>query len=103
MRDQRFEGPYVSHGNDAALDATAKELAGELLALSFVEGRIPRPAMSLRVDVGEQFRESAKFDKSVESEGDGPAVLSNHRGWGDQSLKRNFLSMESSAENRNQE
>ncbi len=55
MRDERFEGTLIGHGNDATLDAAAKQFAGELLPLGVVEGGVARPAMGLRVDVGKQF------------------------------------------------
>jgi len=57
VREECFEGTLVGHGDDTTLDATAKEFTGELLPLGVVEGGVARPAMNLRVNVGEQFRE----------------------------------------------
>ena len=55
MCDERFERTLVGHGNDATLDAVAKQFAGQLLPLGVVEGGVAWPAMGLRVDVGKQF------------------------------------------------
>ena len=55
VRDERFERTLVGHGNDATLDAVAKQFTGELLPLGVVEGGVARPAMGLRVDVRKQF------------------------------------------------
>lgn len=98
VRDKRFEGTLVGHRDDATLDATAKEFTGELLPGHVVEGGIARPAMGLRVDVGEQFGERSEFDESVEGEFNGAAVLGNDGGWGDESLNGDVLSLESGAE-----
>ena len=40
MCDERFERTLVGHGNDAALDAAAKQFAGQLLPLGVVEGGV---------------------------------------------------------------
>src|SRR5262249_44356238 len=42
VRQECFEGTLVGHGDDATLDATAKEFTGELLALEVVEGGVAR-------------------------------------------------------------
>ena len=98
VREECFEGTLVGHGDDATLDATAKKFTGELLPLGVVEGGVARPAMGLRVDVGEQFGERSEFDESVEGEVDGAPVLGDHGGWGDESLNGDLLGVESSAE-----
>jgi len=98
VREECFEGTLVGHGDDATLDATAKEFTGELLPLGVVEGRVARPATGLRVDVGKQVGERSEFDESVEGEFYGSAVLGDNRGWGDESLNGDLLSTESGAE-----
>lgn len=98
VREEYFEGTLVGHGDDATLDATAKEFAGELLPLGVVEGGVARPAMGLRVDIAEQFGERSEFDESVEGKVDGAAVLGDDGGWRDESLNGDLLSVERSAE-----
>jgi len=91
VSEERFKGPLVGHGDHAALDATTKEFAGELLALGVVEGGVAGPAASLRVDVSEELREGFKFDESVKSEGDRVTVLGDDRGWRNENLKGDGL------------
>lgn len=98
VREERFEGALVRHGDDSTFDAPAKEFTGELLPLGVVEGRVARPAMGLRVDVGEQFRERRKFDESVECEIDGAAVLNDDGGRSNESFNRDLLSVERGTE-----
>ena len=98
VREECFEGTLVGHGNDATLDATAKEFTGELLPLSVVEGGVARPAMGLRVDVGKQFGERSEFNESVEGEFYGVAVLGDNGGWSDESLHGDLLGVETGAE-----
>ena len=98
VREERFEWTLVGHGDDATLDATAKKFTGELLPLGVVEGGVTRPATGLRDDVREQFGERTEFDESVKGEFDGPAVLGDDGGWGDESLNGDLLSVESGAE-----
>src|SRR5215469_14862743 len=97
VRDERFEGTLVGHGDDTTLDATAKEFTGELLPLGAVENGVARPATGLRVDVGEQFGERSEFDESVNGESDGTAVLGDEGGRRDESLNGDLLSVESGA------
>src|SRR5215472_9881374 len=98
VRDERFDGTLVGHGDHTTFDAPAKEFTDELLPPGVVEGRIARPATGLRVDVGEQFGERSEFDESVKGEFDRTAVVGDHGGWGDESLNGNFLSVESGPE-----
>ena len=98
VREKCFEGTLVGHGDDATLDATAKEFTGELLPLGVVEGGVARPAMGLRVDVGKQFGERSEFDESVEGEFYWAAVLGDNGRRGDESLNGDLLATESSVE-----
>ena len=98
VREECFEGTLIGHGDDAALDATAKEFPGELLPLGLVEGRVARPAMDLRVDVEKKCGERSEFDESVEGEVDGVAILGDDGGWGNESLKGDLLGRDSGAE-----
>ena len=98
VRDERFEGTLVRHGDDATFDATAEEFTGELLSFGVVEGGVARPATGLRIDVGKQLGERCEFDESVNGEFDGAAVLVDDGGWSDESLNGDLLSVESGAE-----
>ena len=75
-----------------------QQLARELLRRGIVEGGMARPAMGLRVDIGEQFGERREFYESVEGEVDGVAVPGDDGGWGRESLDRDLLGMHSAAE-----
>ena len=98
MRDERFERALVGHGDDATLDAVAKQFTGELLPLGVVEGGVARPAMDLRVNVGKQFGQRSEFDESVEREIDGAAVPGDDRRRGDKSLNGDLLGVKTGAE-----
>ena len=98
VRDKRFEGTLVGHGDHATLDATTKKFTGEVLPLGVVQGRVARPATGLRIDVGKQLGERCEFDESVNGEFDGAAVLVDDGGWSDESLNGDLLSVESGAE-----
>ena len=98
VREECFEGTLVGHGDYATLDAMAKEFTGELLPLGVIKGGVARPAMRLRIDVRKQFGEGLEFDECVESEFDWTAVLSDDGRWGNESLKRDLLGLESGAE-----
>ncbi len=91
VREKRFEGAIVGHGDNTTLDAPAQEFTGELVPLGIAEGGVAWPTMSLRVDVGEKFGERSEFDKSVEGEGDGAPVLDDDGGWSDESLNGDLL------------
>jgi len=97
VREECFEGTLIDHGDDATLNAFAKEVTGELLPFGVVQGGVARPAMGLRVDVGEQFGERAELDESVEGETDGMAVLDDDGRWSDESLKGDLLRVKSDA------